>query len=428
MIKFFLKLFLSPKIKFLFFGGIFSGLLVGCSSETILQTEKTVNIVNQTFSKTLSYESIYYSNETSNGNLDIEVPISVFAPEIENEKVSLQIIKTGDVLATFSLIGAKQFSQSFDEYGTYDLRLYLEKEVLSGEVMVIQRDTLIKEKAIDIRFLDDFSDYSSSNDWSVFPFNTSLIGIDNVNLLSEASTQKSFSDFDTDKPIKIDITYRVYHDNLPKGASLDNNNKLGLEVNDQNFYLNSNKNNDSKVRTIYLNNHGGNFDLKWIKFKSMVETPWKIISIPSSASCDSSATSSTSSGTSSTSSGTSSTSSAASRASVVSATLYQLSEDTNILVGYINFPYVDTCQPDIIYFNFYYEDLTSAGYTFGLTSNGIELDGSAFALTRGSGNYFFRINMQNGTPSSYRTTFGILEESNPYQFEVYVESVELSVP
>ena len=217
------------------------------------------------------------------------------------------------------------------------------------------------------------------------------------------------------------MTYRVYHDNLPKGASLDNNNKLGLEVNDQNFYLNSNKNNDSKVRTIYLNNHGGNFDLKWIKFKSMVETPWKIISIPSSASCDSSATSSTSSGTSS-------TSSAASKASVVSATLYQLSEDTNILVGYINFPYVDTCQPDIIYFNFYYEDLTSAGYTFGLTSNGIELDGSAFALTRGSGNYFFRINMQNGTPSSYRTTFGILEESNPYQFEVYVESVELSVP
>ena len=72
-------------------------------------------------------------------------------------------------------------------------------------------------------------------------------------------------------------------------------------MNDQNFYLKSDANNEQKVRTINLSNHGGDFDLKWVKFKSMVETPWKIIS----------ATSST---------------------TVVSSTLYQLSEAMDILV------------------------------------------------------------------------------------------------
>lgn len=397
MIKFRLKWFSSPKRKVLFIGGILCGLLVGCSSEAIVESEEATKVMHQTFSKTLSYEAVHYSNATRNGGLDIEVSISVFAPEIDNEKVSLQIVKTGDVSATFSLTGAKQFSQIFDEYGTYDLKLYLEKEITSEEGILIQRDTLIKEKAIDIRFLDDFSDYSTSSDWSIFPFNSSFIGVDNSDLDSESSTQKSFSDFDVDKAIKIDITYRVNHENLPKGTSLDNENKLGLVVNDQNFYLKSDANNEQKVRTINLSNHGGDFDLKWVKFKSMVETPWKIIS----------ATSST---------------------TVVSSTLYQLSEAMDILVGYPNFSYVDSAQPEAMYFNFYYGDSATAGFTFGLTSDGIELDGSPFKLTRGPGDYFFKIKKENDIPLRYESTYGVMKESNPYQFNVYIESIELSVP
>jgi len=387
MIKIRFKWFLSPKRSILFIGGILGGLLVGCSSDTIAESEEATQIMHQAFSKTLSYEAVHYSNATQNGGLDLEVPISVFAPEIENEKVSLHIVKTGDVSATFSLTGAKQFSQSFDEYGTYDLKLYLEKEITSEDGTLIQRDTLIKEKAIEIRFLDDFSDYSSSSDWSIFPFNSSFIGIDNSDLDSESTTQKSFSGFDTEKAIKIDITYRVYHENLPKGTRLDNENKLGLVVNDQNFYLKSDVNNEQKVRTINLSNHGGDFDLKWIKFKSMVETPWKIIS----------ATSST---------------------TVVSSTLYQLAEASDILVGYPNFSYIDSAQPETMYFNFYYEESATAGFTFGLTSDGIELDGSPFKLTRGPGDYFFKIKKENNIPLRYESTFGILKESNPYQFNV----------
>jgi hypothetical protein len=107
MIKIRFKWFLSPKRSILFIGGILGGLLVGCSSDTIAESEEATQIMHQAFSKTLSYEAVHYSNATQNGGLDLEVPISVFAPEIENEKVSLHIVKTGDVSATFSLTGAK---------------------------------------------------------------------------------------------------------------------------------------------------------------------------------------------------------------------------------------------------------------------------------------------------------------------------------
>jgi|TARA_B110000285_G_scaffold229514_1_gene294361 hypothetical protein len=404
--------FLSLKGKVLFFGGFWLSILIGCSPETVAESEQVTSVVSQDFLKSLSYQSLHYSNETSNGSLGIEILISIFAPEIDNENVSLKIVKTGDVSATFSLTGGKEFFQSFDEYGTYDLKLYLEKEISLDNVTIIQRDTLIKENAINIRFLDDFSDYSLSDDWSVFPINGNLIGVDNINTESEASIQKSFSGFDADKSIKIDVTYRIYNDNLSKGASLNYENKLGLKVNDQNFYLKSNVNNEQIVRTVNLYNHGGDFDLKLIKYKSMIETPWKIIS--------ETAISNTSSVTLTTSPGTS---------LVTSATLYQLSEASNVLVGYPNFTYVDADQLETIFFNFYYEDTaSSSGYTFGLTSDGIEMDGSAFKLTRGPGNYFFKVNLENGIPSRYEATFGVLDESNPYKFDIYIESIELSVP
>jgi len=49
-------------------------------------------------------------------------------------------------------------------------------------------------------------------------------------------------------------------------------------------------------------------------------------------------------------------------------------------------------------------------------------------LTRGPGNYFFKINTTNGIPERYDIVYGALFENNPYQFEVYIEAIELTVP
>ncbi len=379
---------------------IILGLFSACSGDnTDAELAENTKVIDQNFIKSLSYQALYYSNETTNGNLDIEIPIAVYAPNIEAEKVSLDIVKSGAAAPTFSLSNTKEFSPIFDEYGSYDLRLYLESEVTDETGTTIARDTLIKQNAISIVYQDDFSDYSAQEQWSIFPINNNLIATDLISENETASIEKSFSGFDTEKSIQFTLTYRIYHPNIAKGESINGDYKLGVEINNRTFYLSSAVNNQQEIQQLSVYDHGGDFELKLSKYASLLQSSWKLKSASAST-------------------------------TIASETLYVLNDASNVLVGYPEFSYVDEDSPETMTFNFYFEDesLSSSTYTYGTSSEGIVKNGVPMTLTRGPGNYFFKINTTNGIPERYDIVYGALFENNPYQFEVYIEAIELTVP